>query len=150
MSANPSRLRRISHIMLNVRNVEQSAAFYRDVFGMEVAEKPVLPGIARHCFIRDPDGACGFGLIVRQGHPAGIGPRGVDHFTFEVPAVPDVLNCYRRARDAGAQATEPRMYDGHWQTFIFDPDGYKVEVLTRTHHEGDMSRAAGRTGGDQA
>ncbi|MHC4235866.1 MAG: VOC family protein, partial [Planctomycetota bacterium] len=47
-----------------------------------------------------------------------------------VSSVFDVYESYLEAKALGAPATQPRVYDGHWQTFIFDPDGYKLKVFT--------------------
>jgi hypothetical protein len=54
----------------------------------------------------------------------------MDHFSLEVPSAQDVEAVYQAVIAAGWRATRPREYDGHYQTFVFDPDGYKVEVLT--------------------
>jgi catechol 2,3-dioxygenase-like lactoylglutathione lyase family enzyme len=121
---------RISHVCLSVRDQHSSSRFYRELFGMEVGPVDPPSETARRCILRDERGG-EFGIVLRQGHPSSVEPGGVDHFCLEVPGTGDVNRFYDRARELGAQATGPRMYEGYWQTFIFDPDGYKIEVLTR-------------------
>jgi hypothetical protein len=50
---------------------------------------------------------------------------------LEVATAQDVRRAYEAAKAHGFCATEPRVYGGHYQTFLFDPDGYKVEIMTR-------------------
>jgi len=130
MQTDRVRLSQIAHVCICVRDLQKSACFYSEVFGMEVG--PVNPPSERvqQCSVPGGGGMGDFGVVLKQGHPSGTEPSGIDHFSFEVPTLADVFEFYRRARKIGVQATEPRRYDGHWQTFIFDPDGYKVEVLT--------------------
>ena len=131
MADRSMRVTQLSHVCLCVRDVARSACFYHNLFGMEVG--PVDPPSERmcRCYVSAGDGSGEFGLVLKQGYPAGAQGCGVDHFSFEVPALADVFETYRAARTLGTQATEPRRYDGYWQTFVFDPDGYKIEVLTR-------------------
>ena len=129
MAADTNRVLRISHISLSIRDLARSTRFYAELFGMREDSTEPVGENARRCGLLDAAGE--FGVVLKQGHPSGVEPRGLDHFSFEVPTSDAVVEFYRRARHIGAQATEPRVYEGHWQTFIFDPDGYKIEVLTR-------------------
>jgi hypothetical protein len=72
-----------------------------------------------------------FGIVLIQGLAGGTQPVGMDHLSLEVPSAEDVEDVYGVALTQGAAATEPRVYGGFYQTFIFDPDGYKIEVVTR-------------------
>ena len=120
----------IAHVCISVRDLPKSARFYSEMFGMEVGPSDPPSERAQQCSVRGDSGIGGFGVVLKQEHPFGTESCVIDHFSFEVPKLADVLELYRRARRIGVQATEPRWYDGHWQTFFFDPDGYKVEVLT--------------------
>jgi len=54
----------------------------------------------------------------------------MDHLSLEVSRAEDLEDLYAAAAARGAQATRPRTYGGYYQTFIFDPDGYKIEVVS--------------------
>ena len=125
----PTLLRRIHHIKLRVHDLERSVEFYHHVLGLE--RRPTLgtDGCERICTSPSTGPGTGFAIVLSNGLPAGMPPMGVDHFGFEVGGVPEVVDICRAAMGAGALVVGPRLYDGCFQTFIFDPDGYKIEVL---------------------
>jgi catechol 2,3-dioxygenase-like lactoylglutathione lyase family enzyme len=131
MTPNQIQPLRIDHIGLRVRDLKRSAVFYCELFGLE--RRPTVPPSDSTCLCVAPsgNGSPAFGITLIQGLPLGVEPISMDHFSFEVRSAEDVLGTYCAALVRGAQATEPRMYGGHYQTFIFDPDGYKVEVVSR-------------------
>ena len=132
------RVRRISHVNLRVRDVEESAEFYCDLFGLRQQGPDTSSRSGRLCAALSKSGRSEFGVVLSRGLPAKAELSGVDHFTFEVPVPADVNDLYFRARQRGAPATEPRFYRGGWQTFVFDPDGYKIEIRAmRARQESD-------------
>ncbi len=64
-------------------------------------------------------------------YPEDIGGGSLGHIALEVAAVDDAMDLYKRAREMGARAIQPRISDGWWRTLIFDPDGHKLEILTK-------------------
>lgn len=130
------RVRRISHVNLRVRDVDRSAEFYCALFGLRQQEPDASLRGGRACVASTKSGRSEFGVVLSRGLPAKAELSGVDHFTFEVPVPDDVNELYARARQRGAPATKPRFYRGGWQTFVFDPDGYKIEIrATRVREE---------------
>jgi catechol 2,3-dioxygenase-like lactoylglutathione lyase family enzyme len=133
-----SRVRRISHVNLRVRDVEESAQFYCTLFGLRQQGPDASSSNGRLCVVPSKSGRSEFGVVLSRGLPPRAELSGVDHFTFEVPVADDVNELYARARQRGAPATEPRFYRGAWQTFVFDPDGYKIEIRAeRARQESD-------------
>lgn len=121
----------IIHVALRVRDLEQSAAFYCALFGLE-ARPLVPPGEqVRVCAAPVIWGESSFGIILIQGLPGATQPVGMDHLSLEVSSAEDVEDIYAMALVHGAAATAPRVLGGFYQTYIFDPDGYKIEVATR-------------------
>jgi catechol 2,3-dioxygenase-like lactoylglutathione lyase family enzyme len=137
------RLRRISHINLRVRDVEESADFYCGLFGLQQREANPPSESVRLCVAASGPKRPKFGVVLCRGLPASGDPSGLDHFSFEVPTQTDVNDLYDRARRRGAPATKPRLYGGGWQTFVFDPDGYKIEVRATDRDPATTHRSAG-------
>jgi hypothetical protein len=54
----------------------------------------------------------------------------MDHVSLEVTKAEDLEYIYIAATARGSQATAPRIYGGYYQTFVFDPDGYKIEIVS--------------------
>ncbi len=126
---NGSTITRINHVDLSVRNLDASVAFYCGLFGLTARPTDPPSLLTRQCLVGQGDALGGFGFVLTQGLGTGTEPSGVDHISLEVRALEDVVRLYRKARALQARATEPRIYEGHWQFFVFDPDGYKIEVM---------------------
>ena len=117
----------IRHLNLRVRDLNESAAFYGSLFGL-CARRPTpnRPGVL---ICTAPSGAgLPFSIVLTQGL-GGQTPAGMDHFAIGVESKADVDDAFDRAQALGMRSTRPRMFDGNYQTFVFDPDGYKIEVF---------------------
>lgn len=122
----------LCRILLRVRDPQRSAEFYRVVLGLELVRRPLKGG----GLVGAPESAVarrGFEVVFTEGLSPGDHLIGLDRVSFEVPSRESVERIYERATERHARATQPRLYEGHWQAFIFDPDGYKVEVFTRSY-----------------
>jgi len=122
--------RGITEVSLRVRDLEESSAFYRELLGLELTDTDPPTAKSRKCRAGHPLNEDGFSVVLTEGLPPGAAPN-VDHFSLEVSTLRDLLTVYNAAKERDVQATEPRIYAGRWQTYLFDPDGYKVEVMTR-------------------
>jgi len=133
MSPSAANVPHLSRICLRVRDPERSAEFYRAVFGLELVHYHSDGGGATSA-LRSPDTRLNFEVVFTEGLPPGDHLTGLDRVSFEVPSRELVDRVYEEARKCDAHATHPRLYEGHWQTFVFDPDGYKVEVFVRSQN----------------
>jgi catechol 2,3-dioxygenase-like lactoylglutathione lyase family enzyme len=123
-----TKLRRISHVELRVRSLDESAVFYQELFGLQPREADPPSAKVRVCSVLDENGQEDVSVVLAEGLPPNLEPIGMDHLSFEVPADEDVSDIYFRALGLRARATSPRVFDGRYQTFVFDPNGYKIEV----------------------
>lgn len=131
----------IRRVHLWVRELHRSVAFYREMFGL--VDQPVEPRSSkvRQCVAPNDGLGTVFGLVFTEGLSSGVDQVGLDHISLEVSCREDLLSVYRRALERNARVTPPRIYAGHWQVFVFDPDGYKIELYC--HREaGNGSREA--------
>ncbi len=122
------RPKRIAHVSLRVRNLERSVDFYRGLFGLEPHQTDPPSAVARICSLPANDTLAQASVLLTEGLPLGSELSGLDHFSFVVSTEEEVNEAYRQAVARRARATQPRMYGGHYQTFVFDPDGYKIEI----------------------
>ena len=120
----------IGHVELRVRRLQDSVGFYCDVFGL--SRRETSPRLENQCAcVGAPASGSGlFGVVLSEGLPAGAELAGLDHVGMRVSTEQDVRDIYARARELGYRATSPRVYNGHYQVFVFDPDGYKLEVFS--------------------
>lgn len=115
----------MSQISLRVRDVRRSADFYAALFGPGLPPDTTPPNGRVG---RDWRLDCGVTLV--QGLPRGAEPIGLEGLSFTVPNTTDVDAVYATAVARGYPALKPAAGDGAYYTYIFDPDGYRIEVLT--------------------
>lgn len=124
----------IDHVTLVVKDLERSRRFYRDVLGMVETERPAFgfPGLwfqagetQVHMNVEGPE-AGPAGMADFQGT---MPSRGF-HFAFEVD---DCDAAAAQLKQMGIEiVTGPRSRpDGPRQLYIYDPDGYLVEIYSR-------------------
>ena len=131
---NPITLRRIDHVVLRVRELERSIAFYREVLGCEVVKRRDDLGLvhlrvgASMIDLISIDGALGS----KGGAAAGAQGRNVDHIALRIESfAAAAIISYLRERDVptdgqvhdnfGAEGNGPSLY-------LQDPDGNSIEL----------------------
>jgi catechol 2,3-dioxygenase len=124
-------LQRIRHVVLNVRDLAVSKAFYVDIVGMQVQQ--AMPGGAfLTCGESDHDIAL---FQAREGKEQAAGASrplstrvGLNHVMLETDSVEDVRALYRRLKAAGNDSARPIDHGSIRSIYFVDPDGNTVEV----------------------
>jgi len=121
------------HSMIRVLDEERSVNFYKDVFGLEVAERFEFDSFTL-VYLRNAESEFELELTINKGRldPYDLG-EGYGHLAFTVE---DIEAEHTRLREAGYQPrdiVELTKDDVALARFFFvsDPDGYKIEVIQR-------------------
>ncbi len=121
------------HMMVRVKEEARSVDFYRQAFGLEVADRVDFPDFTL-IYMRGKDSPFEVELTVNKGHtePYALGD-GYGHLAF---VVDDLAVEHARILSAGLTPKDIKQmtHDGKpfgQFFFIEDPDGYKIEVLQR-------------------
>ena len=124
---------RMIHSMIRVGDLERSVAFYRDAFGLKVAEKIPFPTFTL-LYLRDDEG---FELELTwnadQTTPYDLG-NGYGHLAVLADDL-DGLRSQLETRGLAPQPIRTLVADGQpFARFFFvsDPDGYRIEVLEKS------------------
>ncbi len=124
-------IHQLNHAVLYVRDVERTAAFYRDVLDFRTAHEVAIPGAA---FLVAPDSTndhdLGLFEVGAAAAPsaAGRGTVGLYHLAWEVQTLADLDEIARRLQAAEAlvgasdHGTSKSLYGR-------DPDGIEFEVV---------------------
>lgn len=123
----------IDHIYISVSDLTASEAFYntvlRDVLGFrqnrfELASDPHVQYYNRH-----------FGYVLRPTkvkQPHDNYAPGLHHLCFRVQTIADVQTAARALTERGISCTAPALYPDYapdyWATFMYDPDGIRLEI----------------------
>jgi catechol 2,3-dioxygenase-like lactoylglutathione lyase family enzyme len=122
------RFRRLERFCLRVRDLDRSQRFYTELFGFQKVGQANQNGCAVF-HLTGPEDSELVMLELSEGLPPGTYLTGLDHVSFEVTSADVVQQVYEAALGRSVQATRPRLDHNRWRTFVFDPDGYKIEVF---------------------
>jgi catechol 2,3-dioxygenase len=123
-------VKELGHLVLYVRNLERSVAFYRDVLGWRIVA-PTVPGM--------PAAAFSSGrthhelLLIEVGEDAQPNPRGrrvgLYHFGLKVGDSDDELReALARVKEAGVTVAGSSDHTVTHSLYIEDPDGNEIEL----------------------
>ena len=126
-----SNIRGLAEIVLTVQDKQASAAFYRDVLGLEVVSPPEFPG---PLFLKaGGDRAYIANTIVlvpaKAGTPPYAKPQALNHIGFEVdPATFDEEVARLQALGLEVRSGKHPLYPSR-TAYVTDPDGNEVELI---------------------
>jgi catechol 2,3-dioxygenase len=127
-------VKELGHLVLYVRNIERSAAFYRDVLGWSQINMPGNGPLARIPVAAFTSGRTHHELLlIEVGEDAQPIPRGrhvgLYHFGLKVGDTDDELRAaLERVREAGASVTGMSDHTVTHSLYIEDPDGNEIEL----------------------
>jgi catechol 2,3-dioxygenase len=143
------RIRRLGHIVLQVRDLERSMRFYTEVLNFRVSDNATAGGV----FLTSIGDHHTIGLFPSDGEKAEVPSRGavrLHHFAFQVDALEELfeVRAYLRERGVPIVWEGRRALGGHTSVEFLDPDGYHVELFCDMDQipPGGQSRPRGPNG----
>ncbi len=134
--ADPPSFSKVSHISFSARDAEASAAWWREVFGLQEIDRADGDGWRAILLIHGPSAA----VIEFQQHDANQGepfdPRrtGFDHMGLKVDTRDELLTWQEHFERLGVVHTP--IVDAHYGSVLTfkDPDGIQFEMFYRENH----------------
>ena len=110
---------KLKHAGIQVKNLESSARFYRDLLGL----KPAWKLDPDWTLLKDASG--GMLALIQKGHK-----RHRPHIGFLVDSKKQVDSIHKKIGKTSLQASPPEGHrDGSYGFYFKDPDGNNVEIL---------------------
>ena len=147
------KLQRIGHILISVRDVERSKAFYTDILGFKVLEQdPNHGGV----FLALGDYGNTLDLFPSTNPDAYPQPKsrptprdglGVKHTAFAVETEEDLARAYFSLKDAGVPVDSAVDHESQKSIYFYDPDDNLLEIVWERPNTREIF-ARGRGDGD--
>ncbi len=129
------KLQRIGHILLTVRDLERSKAFYTDILGFKVLEQDPNHGGLFLSLGEYGNTLDLFPSTDPDAYPrpqSGLGRReglGMKHVAFAVATEADLKQAYFALKDAGVTIHRAVDHQSQMSIYFFDPDDYLLEIV---------------------
>jgi catechol 2,3-dioxygenase len=125
----PVRIRKLGHVVIQVRDLERSVKFYTEVFNFRVSDRNPEGGV----FLTSVGDHHTVGLFPSAGDAAATPAKGdvrLHHFAMEVGSVEELfeIRAYLRERGVPIAFEGRRRLGGHTSVEFLDPDGYHLEL----------------------
>ncbi len=121
-----AKINKVGHVVLNVRDLEASVAFYTTALGMELVTHNTQRQMAFLSF-----GTQHHDIALCQA-PAGAerGGIGINHIAMQIEGGAEELRqLYGRLLTAGAQIDRTTEHSTTLSVYFFDPDGNRLELF---------------------
>jgi len=141
----PIRIRKLGHIVIQVRNLERSIRFYTEVLNFRVSDQATSGG----AFLTALGDHHTIGLFPSDGENAEIPGKGavkLHHFAMQVGSMDELFEIrdYLRERGVPIVWDGRRALGGHTSVEFLDPDGYHLEVYCDMDQLGPDTRSRPR------
>ncbi len=124
-SQSPIQIQGYNHVGLSVKNLQESAKFYREIIGLKPVEVPDnLVAIRRWFQIGDHEQ---LHLLLGRNEPVSNNDKNGGHFSLTIPkGSADVIEKFLLEKNL--PYTRQKRFDGAFQIYVTDPDGYVIEL----------------------
>jgi catechol-2,3-dioxygenase len=116
----------LGHVVLRVRDVERSEAFYRDVLGMQVRKK--VPGRAVFFTLGEQDHDLAVMAVGPDAPPTEETRVGLYHVAFRLRDIDQLRAAYRHLKASNANIVGINHHGVSKSIYLKDPDGIEIEL----------------------
>ena len=143
----PIRVKKLGHVVIQVRNLERSMRFYSEVMNFRVSDNASSGGV----FLTAVGDHHTIGLFPSDGENAempGEGAVRLHHLAMHVGSLEELfdIRAYLRERGVPIVFEGRRALGGHSSVEFLDPDGYHLEVYCDMDQIGPDGRSRPRDG----
>ncbi len=145
----PAQVQQLHHYAYRARDAEQTRSFYEDILGLplyHIIQSDVVPSTGEFCpythfFFRLQDGS--FIAFFDLGddtaaEPSPNTPKWVNHISFRVNTVQDLLDMKARLQAAGVEVLGVTDHHIFKSIYFFDPNGIRLELTAQLANEFQM------------
>jgi glyoxylase I family protein len=145
----PAPVQQLHHYAYRARDAEETRSFYEDVLGLpmyHIIQSDIVPSTGEYCpythfFFRLQDGS--FIAFFDLGddtaaEPSPNTPKWVNHISFRVNSVQDLIDTKARLEAAGVEVLGVTDHHIFKSIYFFDPNGIRLELTAQLADEFQM------------
>jgi catechol 2,3-dioxygenase len=141
----PIQIRKLGHVVIQVRNLERSVKFYTEVLNFRVSDNASAGGV----FLTAVGDHHTIGLFPSDGENAEVPGKGairLHHFAMLVGSIDELfeIRAFLKERGIPIVFEGRRAMGGHTSVEFLDPDGYHLEVYCDMDQLGPTTRSRPR------
>ena len=129
MSDGSPHIAELGHVGLRCFDLDQQVAFYRDVLGLTVTDKDEALGLY---FLSSRPEIEHHEFVLTRDRVAPRGAKLIQQISFRCPELSDVIEYFKRFRDAGVEFHQIVSHGTAVSVYFFDPEGNRTEVYWAT------------------
>jgi lactoylglutathione lyase len=126
----PVMIRKLLHTRMRVNNLDETIQFYRDILGLEVAERHRSPRGSELAFLRVPNSDEEIELCSFPSSGVVQVPEDLVHLAFEVDNLDQTI-AHLKAKNIPITDGPTTTSSGSRFCFIDAPDKYEIELIER-------------------
>jgi glyoxylase I family protein len=145
----PAQVQQLHHYAYRARDAEETRSFYEDILGLpmyHIIQSDIVPSTGEFCpythfFFRLQDGS--FIAFFDLGddtaaEPSPNTPKWVNHISFRVNTVQDLIDTKARLEAAGVEVLGVTDHHIFKSIYFFDPNGIRLELTAQLADEFQM------------
>jgi len=118
----------LTHMGINVYDVDAMEAFYCSVLGLVVTDRGVGTTFKAQLVFLSSNPSSHHQLVLASGRDPGSPATSINQISFKVEDLDQLREMYRRVRDHGVANLRPLNHGNAWSMYFSDPEGNNVEV----------------------
>jgi catechol 2,3-dioxygenase len=118
----------LTHMGINVYDVEAMEAFYTSVLGLVVTDRGVGLTFKSQLVFMSSNPYSHHQIVIASGRDPESPKTSINQISFKVEDLDQLREMYRRVRDHGVEGLRPLNHGNSWSIYFFDPEGNTVEI----------------------
>jgi catechol 2,3-dioxygenase len=118
----------LTHMGINVYDLQQMEAFYTGVLGLVVTDRGVGRTFKSQLVFMSSNPYSHHQVVLASGRDPGSPKTSINQISFKVEDLEQLREMYRRVRDHGVEGLRPLNHGNAWSVYFSDPEGNNVEV----------------------
>lgn len=118
----------LTHLGINVFDIDRMEDFYTGVLGLMVTDRGVGTTFKAQLVFMSVNPASHHQVVLASGRDPQSVKSTINQVSFKLENLDQLREMFRRVRDHGVEGLRPLNHGNSWSVYFFDPEGNNVEL----------------------